>query len=370
VRDTPDPEAGRLKVARQPSQSRHAGSPPRGGPLRASGSGALAALRQRLEYAALIVLRGIVRRLPIAIAVFLGGKLGTAYARLGAPRTRDAAVNLQIAFPTSSRLARQRLLVASFANLGRCLAEVLLLQGRQRDELLAGVTVEGLESYDAARLRSATGGVIVLTAHFGSWELSAAAMAERGYPISVVHHRIANPHVEGMVRSWRARARVEEIPLGSAATGVFRALASGRIVVMLLDQNAHRDEGVFAPFFDQPASTRSAPARIAMARGFPVLPVFICRRGQTTQHVIQILPALELEPGGASDHDDEVALSRNVACMNRAIEEAVRRAPDQWLWAHRRFRTQPDGAPPVYPRRMPFRAFGRARASRRPQAGR
>ena len=288
--------------------------------------------------------------------MFLGGKLGTAYASLGAPRTGDAAVNLRIAFPASSSSERRRLLVASFANLGRCVAEVLLLQSRRRDELLAGVTVEGLENYDAARRSSTSGGAIVLTAHFGSWELSAAAMAERGYPVSVVHHRVANPHVDGMVRRWRAQAQVEEIPLGSAATGVFRALAKGRIVVMLLDQNAHRDEGVFAPFFGQPASTRSAPARIAMTRGFPVLPVFVFRVGQTSEHVIRISPALELEAGDASDRGDDVVLSHNVARMNRAIEEAVRRAPDHWLWAHRRFRTQPEGAPNLHSCAFPFYA--------------
>ena len=139
---------------------------------------------------------------------------------------------------------------------------------------------------------------------------------------------------------------------------------------MLLDQNAHRDEGVFAPFFGRPASTRSAPARIAMARGFPVLPVFVFRVGQTSQHVIRISPALELEAGDASDRDDDIALSRNVAGMNRVIEEVVRRAPDHWLWAHRRFRTQPEGAPPVYRRRASSSGLRRTRASRRPQAGR
>jgi KDO2-lipid IV(A) lauroyltransferase len=309
------------------------------------------ALRQQLEYAGLLALRGVAQRLPVSAAVSLGGQLGSVWARAGAPRTREAAVNLGLAFPAASRAERRQLLAASFANLGRSAAEVLLLQGSRRAELLSGVSVEGLENYEAARDGSASGGVIALTAHFGSWELSAVAMAERGYPISVVHHRIENPHVDGMLDRLRSSARIEQIPLGSAATGVFRALSKGRIVVMLLDQNAHRDEGVFAPFFGHPASTRSAPARIAMARGFPLLPVFVFRVGETHRHVIRISPALELETAPAGDAEDEDALARNVARMNRVIEQAVRRAPDQWLWPHRRFRTRPDGTPPVYGRR-------------------
>ena len=331
--------------------------------LRAIHPGVLTAVRQRIEYAGLLALRGIARQLPLDVGVSLGGKLGASYGRLGAPRTLDAAVNLELAFPASSRSERRRLLVANFANLGRCLAEVLLLQGRHREELLARVSVEGREHYDAARRRSSSGGVIVLTAHFGSWELSAAAMAERGYPISVVHHRVGNPHVERMVSRWRAEAGVEEIRLGRAATGVFRALANGRILVMMLDQNAHRDEGVFAPFFGRPASTRSAPARIAMARGVSILPVFIFRVGQTARHVVRISPPLELEVGDTADCDD-VALTSNIASMNRAIEEAVRRAPDHWLWAYRRFRTQPEGMPPVYPARRKSRTSRRRRAGR------
>jgi len=159
------------------------------------------------------------------------------------------------------------------------------------------------------------------------------------------------------VSGWRRAAGVEEIQLGRAAMGVFRALAGGRLVAMLLDQNARRDEGVFAPFFGQPALTRSAPASIAMNRGLPVLPVFVFRQGRSARHVVRVFPPLELEPAG---DDPEAALARNVARMNAAIERAVELAPDHWLWPHRRFKTRPEGAPCLYPRRP----------SRRSRAGR
>jgi KDO2-lipid IV(A) lauroyltransferase len=310
--------------------------------------GALRALRHTAEYAALGVARELFRQLPPDASVALGAALGAAYARLRGPRTRDAATNLRLAFPEASEGERRRLLVATFANLGRSIAEVFLLQGRHRDRLVSGLSIEGLEQVDVAKQRSESGGLIVLTAHFGSWELCGAAMAQRGYPLSVVHHEIANPRLERMVGDWRRAAGVEEIALGRAATGVFRALARGRFVCLLLDQNAHRDEGVFAPFFGELALTRSGPATLAMERGVPVLPVFVFRNGTGSRHTVRVFPPLDLEPGGP---DREGALERNVARMNAAIERAIRMAPDHWLWPHRRFKTRPAGALPIYPRR-------------------
>jgi KDO2-lipid IV(A) lauroyltransferase len=295
-----------------------------------------------------LVARELFRHLLPERSVALGARLGSLYAHLRGPRTRDAAINIGLAFPEWSDAERRRLLIESFENLGRCLAEVFLMQGRHRQRLLEGVSVEGLEHFEAARQQSESGAMIVLTAHFGSWELCGAAMADRGFPVSAVHHEIGNPHLEKMVRGWRTSGGVEEIGMGKASMGVFRALSRGRAVTLLLDQNAHRDEGVFAPFFGRPALTRSGPANIAMNRGVAVLPVFLFREGGSDRHVARMYPPLDLEPAGS---DPDAALERNVARMNEAIEEAVRSAPDHWLWPHRRFKTRPEGEAPIYPRR-------------------
>ena len=306
--------------------------------------------RYAVEYAALLGVRESVRYLAPERAVGLGEALGRRYARAGAPRSADAAINLRLAFPEWSDAERGGVLEASFANLGRHLTEVMLLQGPHRERLLAGVEVEGHEHYERARSQSASGGVIVLTAHFGSWELCGAAMAARGYPMSVVHHGVANPWVDAMVSGWRRAAGVDEIPMGRAGTGVFRALSRGRAIAMLLDQNAHRDEGIFAPFFGRPALTRSGPASIAMTRGVAVLPAFVFRVGDTPRHVLRMMPPLELESCGPEE-DPARALGQNVAAMNAAIESAIRQAPDHWMWPHRRFKTQPEGEPSPYPPR-------------------
>jgi KDO2-lipid IV(A) lauroyltransferase len=309
-------------------------------------------VRHGAEYALLSSVRSLFWKLPLHRALALGAAVGRGYAALRLPRTADAERNIAIAFPELSATERRALVMASFASMGRCIADVFLLQGPRREELLGGIEVVGLEHYEAAKERSASDGVIVVTAHFGSWELCGAAMSLAGYPLSVVHHAIGNPHIEAMARAWRERAGVQEIRMGRAAMGVFRALARGRVVTLLMDQDAHRDEGTFAPFFGLDASTRSAPALLAMTREVPVLPVFIFREGATPKHVVRVFPALDLEPEPANDADSDAVLQRNVARMNEAIEHAIRLAPDHWLWPHRRWKTRPDDQASVYPRRQ------------------
>jgi len=274
-----------------------------------------------------------------------GGALGRTWARLGLVRTQDALVNLRIAFPEWSEARRREVLERSFANLGRGVAELAFLERLTPENVEDVVSVEGMEHFHAARAAAPDVGVIALTAHFGNFELLAVAMALRGFPITIVY-RERGPDLEATLRSWRELHGTTTIPRGSAARGVLRALRERRVVAMTLDQDTPRREGVFVPFFSRLASTRDAPARIAMRTGAPVLPVFVFRRGESHRHHMRCLPALDLEPAGG---DPEGAVRENVRRMTRVIEDAIREAPDQWAWTHRRWRTQPAGEPRPYP---------------------
>lgn len=315
-------------------------------------NGAPRSVRARVAHAVIRLFRNLdpERALPIAAT------LGRAYARVGLPRVREAKINLGIAFPSLSRREREALLIESFANLGRGIAETALLQGPQGDALFERVRIEGDEHIAAIVERG--GGAIVASAHLGSWELCAAALAARGYPITSVYRPREDAGLDDLVSGWRAESGMEVLAVGGAAAlGLRRALKRGRFVAMLLDQNARRDEGLFVPFFGELACTRSAPAHLAMLFDVPILPVFFYRE-EDGGHVARVGAPLELEPmpagsepgsereGGPSSE----ALRRNVLRINRCIEEAIRRDPSQWMWAHRRYRTRPDGAAAFYPR--------------------
>jgi KDO2-lipid IV(A) lauroyltransferase len=261
-------------------------------------------------------------------------------------------VNLRIAFPDWDESERRRVFAESCANLARGFVEFALLGRADAEELRRLVSIEGLEHLDRARKDSESGGIIVLTAHLGSWELLAAAMVAHGLPVTVVHRTRDNPLIEEMVGVLRERGGAEMFARGSAARAGLRALREGKILAMTYDQNCSRGEGVFVPFFGRLACTRTAPPRIAMHSGAPVVPVFVQRQGGGACHRARILPALEILPSG---DDQEAAVRENARRMTQVIEEEIRRAPEQWIWTHRRWRTQPKGEPRSYPSRRRHR---------------
>jgi KDO2-lipid IV(A) lauroyltransferase len=210
--------------------------------------------------------------------------------------------------------------------------EACTLLLRPPSVMLRLVEVEGLEHLERAATPGR--GVLLLTAHLGNWELLAAAHVLTGRPLSEVVRPLDQPVLDRLVARLRRRTGVEVIPKQRGLRGILDALRRGRMVGILLDQNASRAEGVFVPFFGTPASTSRGMALAALRSGAPVLPVFI-RRGPDGRHRVQIQPEV-LRPVNR----DPTAFT---AALTAAIEAEVRRVPEQWLWAHRRWRTRPPG---------------------------
>lgn len=287
----------------------------------------------------------VVERLPIERSLAFAGAFGRAWYRARGPRTRRVEEALALALPERAPGQREVIARAVFVHLAQSLVELLLLRGGRRSELLARVEVEGLDALADAARATATRGVLVVSAHLGNWELACAKVAALGHPVSVVYREQRDPVLDRLLSRLRARAGsepggapVERIKMGRAGLPVLRALEAGRNVLVLLDQNARREEGVFVPFFGRPACTRSGPLALAALRGHPVVPAFIHRDPDGLRHRVVIEPALALEPGAA---EDDAALRRNVARATEAIERAIRAWPGQWIWTHRRWRTQP-----------------------------
>ncbi len=275
--------------------------------------------------------------------VGLGARVGRAWVRLHWPRVARVRQQLEQAFPEASPATIDRWTDAVFENFGRSLAELILLRGRHRKALLDRVEVGGLEHLEAAERESATGGVLVVTAHYGNWELAGVKIASLGIPLSAIHRGLSVPVLDralSSIRSGDERAPLdyEQIKMGNAGLRLVRTLEAGRKVLVLLDQNARREEGVFVSFFGRPTSVRTGPVRLATERGIPVLPAFICRDANGLDQRIQIHPPLRLERGPSDDEETE---RRNLARISAEIEAQIRRDPGQWIWTHRRWRTQP-----------------------------
>lgn len=288
---------------------------------------------------------GFLRLVPERVALGLGAAIGRSYARLRGPRIADAMANLRIAFPDWSDAERRRVLIDSFGNLGRSIAEFARLGLQSPATLRERVRVEGFEHLDAARKSTPTGGVVILTGHFGSWELLAAAMTAREVPVAIVHRSRDNALLDALVGRLRRASGAELFARGSAARQALAGLKAGRVLAMPYDQNCRRNEGVFVPFFGRLACTRDGPPRIAMRTGAPVVPVFIHREADGLHHVARFEPPIELVQEGG---DRTAAVTENASRMTRPIEAAIRRAPDHWIWTHKRWRTQPEGETSPY----------------------
>jgi KDO2-lipid IV(A) lauroyltransferase len=273
----------------------------------------------------------LLAHLPAPAGLWVGRRLGD-LAWLALPRRRAVTrENLARAFGAERPpAALRRLARRSFEHLGMNLVETCGLLFRPPSALLSRVDLAGGEHLEKAAGEGK--GVLLLSAHLGNWELLAPAHALTAFELSVVVRPLDQPLLDRIVERFRRRSGVELIAKRRALREVLAALRRGRMVGVLLDQNAARAEGVFAPFFGIPASTSKGLAVISLRTGAPVVPVFI-RRADGGRHRVEVEAPLPVPAGG-----DVVAYT---AAFNRAIEAAVRRAPEQWFWMHERWRTRP-----------------------------
>jgi KDO2-lipid IV(A) lauroyltransferase len=216
------------------------------------------------------------------------------------------------------------------------LVELPRLMAAPLDAIVARIRLDGVEHLDAAM--RAHGRALVLTAHLGNWEILCAAHRLTDYGLSVVVRPLDAPWLDAVAAGLRGRTGVEVIDKRGALRPVLEALRRGRLVGILMDQNAARREGVFVDFFGRPASTSRSIALLAVRTGAPIVPIF-ARRNPDGSHQVVIHPAL---PAPASN-DAEAAIVELTARCTAEIERAIRQSPEQWLWSHDRWRTRPPG---------------------------
>jgi KDO2-lipid IV(A) lauroyltransferase len=255
-----------------------------------------------------------------------------------------AMVNLAIAFPERSERERRRIVRGSYLNLGRGAAEYVRLAGFFHRRLIGRVIYERFQYWDELKRRYPGRGIVVLSAHFGNFELLATAHALHGHQITLVHHTQRFLSGDALMTWVRERAGVDVVRKRSAARAVLKALGDGQLVGVPFDQNAKRGEAVFVPFFGEPAATSRTLARLVQKSHAIVVPVFIVRAPDNRHHRIVIQDHIELQ----ESTDPEADIEENTRRFLRPIEDMVRRFPEQFLWQHRRYRTRPRGMAPLY----------------------
>jgi len=254
--------------------------------------------------------------------------------------------NLRLAFPERSGAERRAIARATYRNLGRMAAEFLLLRRLGREELDRIFVYEGWERFEAARALGK--GVIACTAHFGNFEVLAAAHNLRGVPITIISRKMGRARANDLWRRARARAGVEDLVVekGETLGAARRALARGRVLGYVIDQNQPLRRAVFPTFFGVPAATSPTPAVLAARTGAAVIFALAIPLGDG-RHRVVIEGPLRLEATG-DRRRDVLAFMQD---LNDRLERRVRAHPEQWYWLHRRWKTRPGGADPARPRR-------------------
>jgi Kdo2-lipid IVA lauroyltransferase/acyltransferase len=299
-------------------------------------------MRERLEYALVWLAVKTIGLLPRPLARALGIAIAQTVYFLH-PRLRAVGVrNLALAFPEKSSRQHRQILREEFTSLGRQLAEVCLFPRYTPENVKRLVVYEGFENYERAYKRGK--GVLFLTAHLGGWELSAFAHSLCGHPLRIVMRPLDNTYLDRLIREYRTMHGNTTVDKDDFVRGLLSAMKAGETVGILMDTNMTPPQGVFVPFFGIPACTASGLAKIALRTQAAVVPGFTIWDAAQQKYVLRFDPALELIRNGNDDAD----VVANTAMFTKVIEDYVRRYPGQWLWVHRRWKTRPEGEPPLY----------------------
>jgi Kdo2-lipid IVA lauroyltransferase/acyltransferase len=263
----------------------------------------------------------------------LGAALGLVWFHAVRVRRSTVFANLEIALPelsaTHARIARE-----SYRNLGAAALELVRTRAMTAEEITARVHPVGLEHFERALARGR--GVIVITAHFGNFDLLAVSQAARGVPLAVASREM---RAKASNRLWMETREAAGLAIFTQSDFARRALPwlrVGRVLGLVIDQRTPAKRGgILAPFFGRRVWTSTAAARLASRTGAAIVPVRI-ERGPDGDHDLYVEPELALP-----DADDPELVPKVTAACNAVLERWIRARPEHWMWLHKRFKDSP-----------------------------
>jgi len=274
-------------------------------------------------------------------AIFLGQILGRAAYFLLKDDRKTTLQNLRFALGRELGEKRiKRISLEVFENIGKNIADVFRLRKFDWEKIKQIVETEGLEDLDRAYNKGR--GLIGLSGHIGNFELLATYLSLRGYKFSVVGREIYDPRLNQLLIENRERMGFENINSADDVRKIIFSLRQGRGVGILADQDSKRVKGVYVDFFGRKAKTPVGPALLHLKYGFPMIPLAILRSGRYDYRIIVKKPIF-FTPTGEKERD----LVRITQLYTSELEKIIRENPSQWVWMHKRWRSQP-----VQPKKM------------------
>jgi len=295
-------------------------------------------VRHRAEYA---LLRGVeigLAAMPSGAAAGVGAAIGSLVRRPLGIRRGVVVENLRRAFPDATPEWIGETAAAAYRHLGREAATLLRLGSLDTAAIRSLTILTDGFSAALAEARAGGSGLIFVTGHYGNWEIGAAGLAARGFPLTAIAKSMANPLVDRRVVEARRALGIETVGIREATRRVPRALAAGSVVGIVADQDARRT-GVRVPFFGIPASSHRGPALFALRTGAPLFAA-ISRRLPDGRYLVDAHP---IDTSRTGDHEGDVF--RITADLAASLEREVRADPTQYFWFHKRWKTAPPEEP-------------------------
>jgi KDO2-lipid IV(A) lauroyltransferase len=276
----------------------------------------------------------LIRLLPRKICLALGRILGCTVYCFDKKHRGIALKNLHIAFGEKmSRKDKKRIAQSSFEHFGKVLFDIIKFSSLSEENKEALLSMDGEEHVRNALEKGK--GALVLTAHYGNWELGIIPISKLG-EFNVIARALDIKRLEKELLALREGFGAKVIYKQQATRHTLRALKENRIVAILIDQNVLNDQAIFVDFFGKLAGTTPALATFHLRTGAPIIPAFCLPTASRGYHV-QLMEGLEFPPTG--DHSADV--QRITQECTKIIEDQIRDKPEFWLWFHDRWRAQP-----------------------------
>jgi KDO2-lipid IV(A) lauroyltransferase len=291
-------------------------------------------VRHNLAYAGVLTLLAFFRVIPRNVGIFVARTLAMVYYAVAKKQRKNTIRHLTMAFGEEKsekeirRIARDVFLHFAAAGVDGARIPIYIRDGIDRY-----ITTKNLHFLEKAHNEEK--GFLLLTGHFGNWELMGAWVAQKKFQLHVVGAAMSNQKLSEKIVDLRNRAGYINIERGSATRGIIKALKDGFPVAMLIDQDT-RAKGVFVDFFGIKAHTPIGPAVLAKMMDVPIIPMAMHLKEDLTYEIECFEPICYIDTG--DKEKDIIALTQKCSDV---YEQMIRQHPEQWVWMHRRWKKQP-----------------------------
>ncbi len=271
--------------------------------------------------------------LPIKFASKLADFLGKLGYNIFEKAKRETLKNLRAAFKDKSDKEIREIAKGVFSNVARNITDYISISKITKINIDSWIRPHGLEKVDKALALGR--GLIALTAHFGNWEFVGVYLKAKGYEGAVIARKIYFYKYNDYLIRLRLMHDITTLYRDGSPKEALRLLRENKILGVLADQDIDSIDGVFVNFFGRQAYTPTAPVKIAMVNGTPILPCYMIRKKDKYDFIIE--DPIYVEKGKR----EEDAVRFYTQKWTDVLESYIRRYPEQWVWMHSRWKTKP-----------------------------